>query len=49
MKKPALSTLTVQARKNVWFKRMNKLAQMPNDEIRNKLINRWIKECGGNV
>jgi hypothetical protein len=49
MKKAALSTLTVQARKNVWFKRMNKLTQMPNDEIKIRLINRWIKECGGRV
>jgi len=48
-KKLALSTLSLKARKNLWYKRMNKLADMPTDQIRSKLINRWIKECGGMV
>jgi hypothetical protein len=48
-KKYALSTLSLKSRKELWYRRMQKLADMPTDQIRSKLINRWIKECGGMV
>ena len=48
-KKYALSTLSLKSRKELWYRRMQKLAVMPTDQIRSKLINRWIKECGGMV